>query len=408
VGEVPGFRLNLCNTNNGEMKKLYLGLLFLFVQQAASSQKVFFIYIQSESGQPFYVKLSEKTHNSSASGYIILPKLIDSVYNFSIGFPQQSGSPQNYTVTIGKRDQGFLLKKFGEKGWGLFHLQTMSVIMAGSEKTPASDASKKDDKDVSPFTEVLSKASDDPSLKEKTIQVIPEEKKKDEIPGATTVKEVVIETKPQPESKPVEIVEKKADSKEVITAENKEPVLVKIDPPVEVPVVDYKMSVVAKKSESSTTEGFGLVYTDTYNGQQDTIRLIIPNPKPLSAIFKTEIKEEAKEKTEVPVEPIVSANKNVNCPAVATESDFFQLRKIMAAAESDDDMIIEAKKYCKKVCFSVAQVGNLSSLFLTDEGKYKFFDATYRHSSDAENFPSLQSQLKEEYYINRFKAMLRN
>jgi Domain of unknown function (DUF4476) len=382
------------------------------VQQGASSQKVFFIYIQSESGQPFYVKLSEKTHNSSASGYIILPKLIDSVYNFSIGFPQQPGSHQNYTVTIGKRDQGFLFKKFGEKGWGLFHLQTMTVTMPGSDNTKATatatDASNKSSKDVSPFTEVLSKASDDPSLKEKTIQAIPEEKKNDETPKPTTIKETIIEPKPQPESKPVEIVEKKADSKEVITTENKEPVVVKIDPPVEVPVVEYKMSVVAKKSESSTTEGFGLVYTDTYNGQQDTIRLIIPNPKPLSAIIKTEIKEEVKEKTEVPVEPIASANKNVNCPAVASENDFFQLRKIMAAAESDDDMISEAKKYCKKVCFSVAQLGNLSSLFLTDEGKYKFFDALYKHCSDAENFPSLQSQLKEEYYINRFKAMLRN
>ncbi len=393
------------------MKKLYLGLLLLFVQQAASSQKVFFIYIQSESGQPFYVKLSEKTHNSSASGYIILPKLIDSVYSFSIGFPQQLGAQQNYSVTIGKKDQGFLLKNFGDKGWGLFHLHTMTATMPGSENTKVANAPDKGSKEVSPFTEVLSKASDDPSLKEKTIQVIPEEKKKEEIPKVVAEKETIIEVKPQPEVKPVEIVEKKADVKVDPPSQNNEPVVEKIDPPVapvEAPVLEYKMSVVAKKSESSTTEGFGLVYTDTYNGQQDTIRLMIPNPKPISAIIKAENKEEVKEKAEPVIEPIASANKNANCPVAASESDFFQLRKIMAAAESDDDMINEAKKYSKKVCFAVAQVGNLSSLFLTDEGKYKFFDATYKYTLDAENFSSLQSQLKEEYYINRFKAMLRN
>ena len=42
---------------------------------------------------------------------------------------------------------------------------------------------------------------------------------------------------------------------------------------------DYKRSVVTKRSESSTSEGFGLVFIDTYKGVNDTIQLIIPNPK---------------------------------------------------------------------------------------------------------------------------------
>ena len=51
-------------------------------------------------------------------------------------------------------------------------------------------------------------------------------------------------------------------------------------------------------------------------------------------------------------------------------------------------------------------IKNLSTLFLNDDGKYKFFDAAYTHVSDPENFSSLAAELKDEYYINRFKAML--
>ena len=43
----------------------------------------------------------------------------------------------------------------------------------------------------------------------------------------------------------------------------------------------------------------------------------------------------------------------------------------------------------------------------TDDGKYKFFDAAYNYVSDRDNFPSLEAELKDQYYINRFKAMLR-
>ena len=53
------------------------------------------------------------------------------------------------------------------------------------------------------------------------------------------------------------------------------------------------------------------------------------------------------------------------------------------------------------------QIKNLSTLFLNDSGKYRFFDLAYGYVSDAEKFSSLQAELKEEYYINRFKAMLR-
>ncbi len=429
------------------MKKFHLSLLFSLAILTASSQKVYFIYIQTESEQPFFVRMSDKVVSSTASGYIILSKLVDSTYNFSIGFPQNKWGEQNFSVTVGRQDHGFLLKNFDDKGWGLFDLQTLGVQMAlgGGDVKP-----KTDNKDVSAFTDILSKAADDPSIKEKPVQPKVEEKK-----SIVTTPEVIKKEEPKVEapvvSKPpvvvdtlivkkeepkviksVETIVQPEEKKEEPKIEIKEQPVIKAEEVKPMAIEPYKMSVVKKWSESSTTEGFGLVFIDEYeNGVKDTVRIVIPNSKPIVNVVKEEPKEEKKfleipetpkkeeksvvaEKkteevkpviTESPVEKIVAKN---NCSEVASESDFFKLRKKMAGEGKEDDMISEAKKYFKSKCFTTEQLKNLSTLFLTDEGKYNFFDMAYKYVSDTEVFGSLQTELKDEYYSSRFKAMLRN
>ncbi len=485
------------------MKKLHLCLLFSLALFTASSQKVYFVYVQTESEQPFFVRMNEKTYSSSASGYVILSKLHDSSYSFSIGFPQNKWPEQNFTVSVNRKDHGYLLKNFAEKGWGLFDLQTLSVQMAVTGKASIEEKPGTENKDVSAFTDILAKAADDPSLKEKPVPAKIEEKKAEvvvqevvkeepkaeikepvvtkpvevvevpvvkkeepllktkeivvarpvdvvEVPVAkkeehkVEAKETVttkpVETNEQPAvkteepkiavketvvPKPVEVTEQPVDKLEVPKAETKEQPVIKIEEAATSATGIYKTSQVKKWSESSTTEGFGLVFIDDYdNGIKDTIRLIIPNPKPVNipAVVKEEVKEEKKFietvaidtaattaiKSESRETPVIKPASNNKCAVVAAENDFFKLRKQMAAAKSDEDMIGEARKHFKTKCFSTAQIKNLSSMFLNDEGKYKFFDAAYIHVSDAENFNGLQTTLTEEYYINRFRAMLRN
>jgi hypothetical protein len=162
------------------------------------------------------------------------------------------------------------------------------------------------------------------------------------------------------------------------------------------------------------------------NDKTDTIRILIPAETKTSG--SAELKQEEKKLLDVPPvdsvqkeTPISVNTKNNNCKVVATENDFSKLRKKMSGENTDflglrkklggerneDDMIAEARKVFKTKCFSTLQVKDLSTLFLTDESKYKFFDTAYQYVSDAGNFPALQSELKEEYFINRFKAMLR-
>lgn len=436
------------------MKKLHLCLLFSLAIFTASSQKVYFIYIQTESEQPFFVKMNEKVQSSTASGYIILAKLVDSTYSFSIGFPQNKWSEQNFSVTVSKKDHGFLLKNFNEKGWGLFDLQTLTVQMAITGKASLEEIPKTENKDVSVFTEILSKAADDPSLKEKPVSPKGEVKKTEAL-----VQEVVKKEEPKTEIKdvavkPIETIEQPMVRKEETKAEVKEELIPKPVVVIEQPIIKQqnvqienkeqstvlseeaktvgsellKVSQIRKWSESSTTEGFGLVFIEDYeNGTKDTIRVVIPNPKPVvDMVSSTEpLKEEkkflninsqssnqkedtiAKENLVVELGDKKSILKN-NCNEMATESDFFKLRKKMAATNNDGEMIGEAKKYFKVKCFSTEQIKNLGNLFLTDAGKYEFYDASYLSVSDIENFSILEIQLNDEYYITRFKAMLRN
>jgi hypothetical protein len=404
------------------MNRFFLCFLFSIAVLTASSQKVYFVYLQSETNQPFFVKMNERVYSSTGSGYLILSKLRDSIYNFSIGFPQNKLPQQNFSVAINRKDHGYLLKNFGEKGWGLFDLQTLAVQMSSASASKADATEKTKEQNTSAFTDILSKAADDPSLKEKPIQAKIEEKKPEVIPQEMVKKE---EVKPT-------IIEEPALKKEEPKVEIKEPAVVKNEEMKTNVVESYKPTMVTKKSESSNVEGFGLVFIDDYgNGTKDTIRLLIPDTRPVVTETRQELKEEKKfldiiSDTASKVKEIIPEIKNDsatetktvvnektkvtiknNCKEVASETDFFKLRKKMAAETTDDNMIIEAKKYFKTKCFTTAQLKNLNTLFLNDAGKYKFFDAAYIYVSDIDRFSSLQSELKDEYYINRFKAMLK-
>ncbi len=78
----------------------------------------------------------------------------------------------------------------------------------------------------------------------------------------------------------------------------------------------------------------------------------------------------------------------------------------MAAELNDGDMINTALKKFRSTCFTTEQVKNLGGLFLNEEGRYRLFVAAYPFVSDLAAFNSLEAELKEEYYIIRFRAML--
>jgi hypothetical protein len=420
------------------MKRTFLIFLFIGFVFFLNAQKIYFVYLQTETSEPFFVRMDDKLYSSSPTGYLILSKLKDSTYKFKIGFPSKD-IDLNFATSINKKDHGFLIKNLGEKGWGLFDLQTLELQTTTTNAKKETGLNSTINYPVNAFTEMLSKATDDPSLKQSPVFVNDEEKKSkvmqtvDKAAQKPAITDAVVkeEKKIEPASQPISKLEE-SKAEVLNTSSQKE----NFERNNSLNQQIYKRSEVTKISEVNSGDGFESVFIDqNQDGTKDTIRILIRADKELTIIQEPK-KEEAKvdstkilnvtgNATQATNKPVADAKKDDSkkwwpfnkskteaeakkCESVAGNDDFLKLRRKMAGRTNDDGMIDEAKKYFKATCFSTEQIKNLSSMFLSNAGKYNFFVAAHDYTTDVENFPSLQSELKDEMYINRFKELLHN
>ena len=111
---------------NEFMKRIYLSLIVLVCGTGIMAQQDYYIFIQEPSHQPFYVRMGEESHSSSAEGHIILSKLRDSVYNIYVGFPKIRGE-YLFNIPMNRKDHGYELQNMNGRRQ-LFDLQTLQVI----------------------------------------------------------------------------------------------------------------------------------------------------------------------------------------------------------------------------------------------------------------------------------------
>ncbi len=435
------------------LKRIFVILLISISALTVKAQQIHFVYVQTENGQPFYVKLNNKVVSSSPEGYVILPNLGDGDYQLAIGFPKNEFPEEGFHISIDKKNEGFLLKNFGEKGWGLFNMQSLALLPGTNSNVVVTAPAKVQVQD-DPFSKMLANVVKDSSILQKNEPVV---ERKD-----TTVSRNNIVVNETPVNKP---------SEQQLPSVTSAPI--------------------TKLLSKNDTEGMQIVYVDKNDNKNDTVRVFIPaeknqnkkaedkliveenknaNPpvhidssltitptivKPATdtvtlindtiKVFKEPVKKNVdtestkdllsqkdnkpsaevtitkpvekksnskrpkiKNENEIIVLPKAATSSKVNsdCKAFATDEDFLKLRKKMAAGNNNDEMIQSAKKIFRSKCFSTEQIKNLSFLFLTDEGKYLFFDAAYPFASDSDQYHLLVSQLSDEYYINRFKAMI--
>jgi len=153
-----------------------------------SAQSPFFIYVQSEPATPFAVSCKGQTLRSSQTGYLIVSNLTDTVLQLAVSFPDKKQPDQLFVVRTQGSDQGFLLKDYGDKGWGLLDWRQLLVTYAerptNTRAEPIGATNKED------FAVLLAKASGDSSLLAESPKPVAEEK-----PAP--------QPKPTPDSKPL-------------------------------------------------------------------------------------------------------------------------------------------------------------------------------------------------------------
>jgi|GEM_PF-1266594 len=175
---------------NYYMKYLVALLILFFCTLQTFGQQEYFIYLQTENSQPFYTRISNKVFSSTGSGYLILSKLPDSVTSITVGFPKNVFPEQQFNIPVNHKDGGYLIKNFGDKGWGLFNLQTASIIMTltapEEKKKPEISGVRKTDA----FSLLLANAVNDTAVLYAAVRapkpappVVVVEKKKDTLTG---------------------------------------------------------------------------------------------------------------------------------------------------------------------------------------------------------------------------------
>jgi hypothetical protein len=349
-------------------------LSFLFLV-GAKAQVSHFIYIQTEDKQPFYVKLKDKIHSSTGSGYLVLSQLLEDTVQLHIGFPKNEWPAQDITVNLKNKDAGFSLKNFGKEGWGLFNLQTMEVLKPASGLKETASAS---------------------------------------VPTGDALSAVLADVVNKPAIGQTEVA--KPDSLSSVPA--KEPVQIIQTPAVMISKASVITNIVARLYTIKETNGLKLAYADKGEQGTDTIDVFIPESQaevqqavpaqPTLANEKRSLVDSASNiqaETKNPITPVVAANPA--CKQIASEVDLARLHRKIAAWKDVDQQMAVAKKAFQVKCYSTEQVKSLSSLFSSDETKYHFFDIANPRVSDPANFPSLETLLTDPYYITRFKAMLR-
>ena len=361
------------------MKKISLLLIGLLFGILIYAQSAHFVYIQSDPAAPFYLKINGDTRQSSSSGYLILSKLEETKYSFSIGLTDKKFAEQNFEITIGAEDKGYLFKYDSAKVWILEDMRTKTKIFADSTF-------------LNTTTLVSAKDSTTPQSQ---VTVNAEKMFSD----STTQKTVNSEKKSvAPFSQQSGSADKESFASLLAKASGDDELLVSpfiTTSPLKKEKIDYS-SVVSKSAESSTSEGFGLQFIDKYkSGSLDTIKILIPNPQVLIDAQKI-----ARKLT------TVSPDSSSHCKAIATDDNFKALLAKLNQEKNDFIKIDIAKKEFSNYCFAAEQIKILSSTIANSDNKYMFLLDAYQAVYNRTAFREMINQLGDAEITERFKLLL--
>lgn len=372
------------------MRSIFIVIALFICQVRPHAQDRFFLYVQTDNEQAFYARVQGRTLSSSASGYLILPRISDSSLTLTIGFPRRLYPEQTFHIRNIRSDKGFALKNTPDKGWILTDMQGSVTLLASSAEAPrASESPARSSAD--PFSELLSTVINDSTLSETPIvRNTPEPISKPELPGkqpSIRDSQSVQAPKPNPQE---------AAPKPVVALE--------ATPSLKTADAGLQGKGSRKILEQIDGTGVQIVYSDeTSAGVTDTISVWIPKDRspgpPTSAVSvptTTDTKDTAQSAAKMNPD-------RTDCRSFVSATNLALLRRRMEALADEDAKVSLALRSFRESCFSTEQIRNLLLVFGREEGRFKLLDAAYPYVSDPSKFTELESVLKDSYFIYRFR-----
>lgn len=419
--------------------KIKLTIFFsIMLHIALHAQPRRFIYLQTENKSPFFVKIDGKYLSSSEYGYIIIPQLTDSTYNLSIGSTENKWIAQDISISTKVANAGYLIQSKNSKNFALVNLSTMQPLKSINQQI--SGTSVEIVKSNDEFARILAEVVDDPTIAQIEVgNKIPDVKKENQSDKTETVNTRI------PEKDPLTVTTaavEKTEIKNTTIPENNT---------FKVATVVNSISEISRLSYVSMSDGLKMKYLDVSG--IDTIDVFLPvkktvRTKSLESESSASVKEPVQtvssnsdkrfldmklQNPNIAADSVAAQNSdfvisekksdnsqasynqseiekkgksNSDCKSIATQTDFLKLRSHMASAGNEAEMTKTAIKIFASTCFTTEQIKNLGALYLIEEERYKFYVAAYPYVSDLFNFATLQDQLTDAYYQNRFKVMV--
>ena len=158
------------------LRKLVFIFLICFLVKIVFSQQQYYIYIQSEDQQEFYVRTGSRIFNSSGNGYLVIPGLEKNTHEIIIGFPGKKDPEWRFNCTISEADLGFVLKAKGKDGVQLLSLKqkegvTGTVVEHYPEIKENNVVSPPGMISNDPFSSMLADVVNDPTIRQQLVIV---------------------------------------------------------------------------------------------------------------------------------------------------------------------------------------------------------------------------------------------
>lgn len=405
------------------MRNLYLSIFLFLLGSTASAQQYHFMYLESENKQPFYVIMDSKVYSSSLSGYLILSKLLNTNYKLTVGFPKNAGPKLTFNYVVKNKDGGFGIRDFGDKGWGLFNLQTAETIMAGNVVNFTPPPPRETSAD--PFSNMLANVVHDSSINKK--ESIKEEPT-NEVKGNPSVAIDSLRVKEEPVviAKPEVVLntEVKKDTTLSIKADTAVAIAEKPEIKPESKLIaqpeekarkiednqNAGLSTVVRKSKRKNKEGLQLIYIDRSNDQSDTISVVVPYEKPLKkkAIVDTAAKSLPVVKSEVPevnTQPIkeatmVVSDSTASAPSVVVKNEKIIPDTVIVAQVAVTEPKIEIRQDTVAKPAATTEVEDKPKqpkfLDLKDSGHTKMVNSDCKAQASEDDFLKLRKKMAGE------------